>query len=151
MPRKSVVMHVAVFVALAIAAGALIHVAASESASAAAPDTASVKIAAEDVFTKLQPCEVPGLAERLLGQDSSTKVFAGIFSSDLGRETMANATIFVYVTAGQGVVRVGKSSQHIAAGDFIELPKGIPHALSPVEGTMRAIYFENRDVKEVSR
>lgn len=43
----------------------------------------------------------------------------------------ADADEFIYVIAGQGVVRVANRAESLSAGVFVLLPRGTPHAFAP--------------------
>jgi hypothetical protein len=134
-----------IFAALAITGALLIGVAHREETGAANNDPKPTALSASTVFDNLLACEIPGLQERQIGSGPHSLVYAGEFSQVTHQQlTSAKARIFLYVVSGTGTVRVGERLSRAVAGDFFVIPSGERHAVNAVNGTLRAIYFEDR-------
>ena len=71
-------------------------------------------------------------------------VYAGEFApGQLPRLTTANSRIYLYVTSGTGMVRIGDVTTKADAGDFFVIPTLVPHAVRAFVAPLRAIYFED--------
>jgi quercetin dioxygenase-like cupin family protein len=98
---------------------------------------------ADSFFTGLQPCDVPGLRERVLSHGSRTIAYAGEFSPTPAIPWVPGKTrIYFYVVSGAGIARIGGFTQPIHAGDFLTLPAGTRHAISAIAPMLRAVYVE---------
>ena len=133
------------FVILAIAAGGLAGIASREATGATGSDRRAATVSAAQVFTNLLSCEIPGLQERPLARGAHSIVYAGEFAPTPVSQLRSGQTrIYLYVVSGTGLVRIGGMTSRASPGDFFVIPRGVPHAVSPTAGKLRAIYFEDR-------
>jgi len=132
------------FVALAIAGITMIRVASGEETDAAAASRTAAVVPAAGVFDGLQPCEIPGIRERVLSKGQLTTVYAGEFEPVQAQPTSVDARLFVYIVSGTGVARIGDAVVNVKEGDVLIIPRGTSHSMRPSSSTLRAIYFEDR-------
>jgi len=133
--------RVAVFAALAIAGLVLARVATVESQSSGDP---TAVMPAAGIFTGLQPCEVPGVEERVLSATQTTTVYAGEFDGGSAAPLRINAKLLVYIVSGTGVAQIGAARMPVTTGEVVTIPRNMPHSIRPTAGTLRAIYVEDR-------
>jgi len=133
------------FIAIAIAGGILAGVASREATGASGSDPRPSVIRSKEVFSKLLACEIPGLEEHVLSRGAHTIVYAGEFAPGLEPQlTTSNSRIYLYVTSGTGIVRIGDLTAKAEPGDFFVIPTQVPHFVRAVGGPLRAVYFEDQ-------
>ncbi len=97
-------------------------------------------IRANGLFAGLQQL-VPGVWGKTLAGTSSADVAAFEISS-VKSHTHNNTNEFIYVVDGTAQATVGGKSVTLQSGDFVVLPKGIPHSLRSMGSKIKIIGFE---------
>jgi quercetin dioxygenase-like cupin family protein len=106
---------------------------------------ASEVVRAGDVFGGLEPCDVPGVREHVLGRGTATVAYAGEFSpTSTIPWTRSTRRMYLYVLSGSATLHINSLTTAADPGDFFVIPKGARHAVVVNSGLMRAIYVEDR-------
>ena len=133
------------FIAIAIAGGILAGMASREATRALGSDPRPSVLHSQELYAHLLSCDIPGLQEHVLSRGAHSVVFAGEFSpSATPQLTSSTSRIYLYVTSGTGIVRIGDVTAKATPGDFFVIPTNVPHFVHAVGGPLRAVYFEDR-------
>lgn len=125
---------------LAIAGTLLVGVAARERSGAGRSTPVS-----DSLFQALENCDVPGLRERIIGRGAHTTAYAGEFKPVPSmRWVTSTSKIFLYVLSGHGTLMIGNAVLPANPGDFFEMPARVRHAVRVNDGTLRALYVEDK-------